>query len=90
MVRLRTHAWPATVLSQEEAEDTSPSARPLRWVKVAIFGKKADRLVKARDISQYPPSKTYHTKKPKEWKDSMDLAEKFLAAARNHSVRVSL
>ena len=72
MVRLRTHYWPATVINQEEVEDTSPSAMAMRWVSVNVFGK-GERVVKACEINPYPPKASQH-KMPKEWKAAMEMA----------------
>ena len=73
MVLLRTHRWPATVTNQEEVLDTSPSVLAMRWVSVNVFGK-GERVVKACDVSNFPPPSDYWRKKTKQWKDAMELA----------------
>lgn len=77
---LRTHRWPATVTSQEAVEDSrGPSVRAMRWVSVNVFGKQGERVVKACDITPFPPPNDYFTKKPKLWKNAMELAKAAMA-----------
>ena len=78
---LRTHRWPASVISQEEVQDTRPSVLATRWVSLNVFGK-GERVVKACDVTSYPPANDYFTKKPKTWKNAMDLAAAAVAASQ--------
>ena len=66
--------WPAVVLSREEVDDDRPSALALRKVTVNIFSK-GERVVTERDISPYSPTLESASKKPKDWKNAMKMAE---------------
>lgn len=80
MVMLRTSRWPAIVISQEEVQDTRPSVLAKRWVSVNVFGK-GERVVKACEVTSYPPPNDYFTKKPKLWKNAMALAAAAVTAS---------
>lgn len=71
MVMMRTTRWPAVVVKREEVHTTSPSTK--RKVTVNIFTK-GERVVLERDITPYSPEQNF-TKKPKDWKNAMLMAE---------------
>ena len=73
MVMLRTVMWPATVVTYQKVDDTSPSAMAMRNVKVDVF-KKGERVVRAKDLYPFPPKADYHSKKPKAWQEAMQIA----------------
>ena len=73
MVMMRTTRWPAVVVRREEVDATSPSTMAHRKVTVNIYTK-GERVVQEKDITPYTPSQSF-TKKPKDWKNAMVMAE---------------